>query len=80
MEIPFPLAQRSRHLQQMYEVAKQYYDLLDQAQGASDEQIKRLKDRLDELSAPYSDNVAYYAFLERKRMIAGLGRDDDETD
>ncbi|MBL0385293.1 AAA family ATPase [Tumebacillus sp. ITR2] len=80
MEIPFPLAQRSHHLQNMYEAAQQYYDLLDQAEGASPEEIQRLKQKLDELSAPYSDNVAYYAFLERKRLKAGLGRDDDETD
>ena len=29
--------------------------------------------QLDELSAPFSDDVAYYAFLEMERTAAGLG-------
>lgn len=79
MDIPFPLAQRSDHLQEMYETAKQYYALIDDTHQVTEEEKEQLKKKLDELSAPYSENVAYYAFLERKRMIAGLERDADET-
>ena len=64
---------RSQRWQQMNEVAMEYYKLLDEAEGASDEAKAILKDRLDRLSAPFSDNVAYHAFLEMKRIKAGLG-------
>ncbi len=33
-----------------------------------------LKARLDALSAPFSENVAYHAFLEMERLATGLGR------
>ncbi|WP_252179255.1 AAA family ATPase [Endozoicomonas sp. 4G] len=34
----------------------------------------QLKQELDELSAPFSDNVAYHAFLEMERAASGLGK------
>jgi len=70
VEIP----QRSERYQQMYEVAKRYYELLEQAQGASENEKAKLKAQLDELSAPFSDNIAYHAFLEMERLAAGLGK------
>lgn len=33
---------------------------------------EELKNKLDELSAPFSDDQAYHAFLEMKRIAAGL--------
>ena len=69
-----PVPQRSRRYQEMYDAAKEYYRVLRQTQGA-DERVKvELKARLDELSAPFSENVAYHAFLEMERLDAGLGR------
>lgn len=72
MGIPVP--QRSERYQQMYEVAQEYYRILQEAKNVEDPQKEQLKQRLDELSAPYSDNVAYHAFLEMERMAAGLGQ------
>lgn len=67
------LPQRSDRYQKMYEVAKEYYMILQQAKSADFSRKKEIKQRLDELSAPFSDNVAYHAFLEMERLAAGLG-------
>lgn len=72
MGIPVP--QRSERYQQMYKVAQEYYRILQEAKNVEDAQKEQLKQRLDELSAPYSDNVAYHAFLEMERIAAGLGQ------
>lgn len=68
------LPQRSHRYQEMYEAAKEYYRVLQEAKVADEPKKEELKRKLDELSAPYSDNVAYHAFLEMERMAAGLGR------
>jgi len=68
-----PLPQRSERRQQMYEAAREYYAALRQAENASGPALDALKTRLDELSAPFSDDVAYHAFLEMERLAAGLG-------
>lgn len=67
------LPQRSERRQQMYEAARAYYAVLRQAEQASGPELEALKARLDELSAPFSDDVAYHAFLEMERLAAGLG-------
>jgi len=69
-----PLPQRSERYQRMYEAAKAYYAVLEQAQQADEPTRQRLKVALDQLSAPFSDNVAYHAFLEMERLAAGLGK------
>ena len=69
VEVP----QRSRRYQQMYDAAKKYYALLQRGCEADAGKLERLKRQLDELSAPFSDNVAYHAFLEMERLAAGLG-------
>ncbi len=74
VEIP----QRSERYQQMYDAAKEYYSVLQDAKTADDAKKDSLKRKLDELSAPFSDNVAYHAFLEMKRMAAGLGHSENE--
>ena len=68
-----PVPQRSQRYQEMYDAAKEYYRLLQQAKGADEDTKAALKAKLDELSAPFSDNVAYHAFLEMERLAAGLG-------
>ena len=65
--------QRSRHLQEMYDTAQQYHQLLKQTDGASDTEKAELKAKLDALTARFSDDVAYHAFLEMERIAAGLG-------
>lgn len=72
MDIPLP--QRSQRQQEMYDVAKKYYALLEQGKNADVTQTDKLKMELDALSAPFSDNVAYHAFLEMERIAAGLGK------
>lgn len=73
-----PLPSRSARLQKMYEVAEQYYALLAQAKELeSQAELEQLKQQLDELSAPFSNKVAYHAFLSRKRLIAGIDIDDE---
>jgi predicted ATP-binding protein involved in virulence len=68
------LPQRSERRKKMYEAAQAYYALLAQAKQADEATRQALKSQLDELSAPFSDNVAYHAFLEMERLAAGLGR------
>ena len=51
----------------MLETAKEYYQLLEQAKKAEPEQLKRLKEQLDLLSARFLDDPAYCAYLEFKR-------------
>ncbi|BBO87499.1 AAA family ATPase [Desulfosarcina ovata] len=75
-----PIPQRSQRYQDMYEAAKQYYSLLQEAVDADADRKQELKGRLDALSAPFSDNVAYHAFLEMKKIAAGLGDAPAEGD
>jgi predicted ATP-binding protein involved in virulence len=76
MNVPVP--QRCDRYQQMYEAAKAYYLILQESKTADENQKQQLKRKLDELSAPYSDNVAYHAFLEMERMASGLGKTASE--
>ncbi len=76
VEIP----QRSDRYQQMYDAAKKYYAMLQDANSADKAVIGELKKKLDQLSAPFSDNVAYHAFLEMERIAAGLGKSDKQED
>jgi predicted ATP-binding protein involved in virulence len=75
-----PLPQRSHRYQEMYKTAKKYYRLLQEGQDINADRKQELKDRLDALSAPFSDNVAYHAFLEMKKLAAGLGDSPAEGD
>jgi predicted ATP-binding protein involved in virulence len=74
VEVP----QRSERYQKMMEAAEEYYRVLQEAKATtSPEQREALKRRLDELSEPFSDNVAYHAFLRMERESAGLGQDEE---
>jgi len=66
--------QRSERRRREYEVAKRYYDLLDRVPEADEQELLRLKTELDEILAPYADNQALVAFLERKRLLAEARR------
>jgi len=68
--------QRSERYQEMMRVAQEYYHLLEESKNADQERIKPLKQKLDELIEPYSDEVAYYAFLKMKREASRLGENN----
>jgi predicted ATP-binding protein involved in virulence len=65
--------QRSERFVKMMEAAKDYYRVLEQAKRADADEVMVLKRKLDELIAPFSDDVAYYTFLEMERTAAALG-------
>jgi predicted ATP-binding protein involved in virulence len=65
MDVPTPY--RSDRYQRMMETAQKYYKMIQEANGATPEEIERLKVELDELIEPFSDNVAYHAFLKMER-------------
>ena len=60
----------------MYAAAKEYFQILQQVEGASPEKREQLKSKQDKLSAPFSDNVSYHAFLEVKRLAAVVDDSD----
>jgi len=66
------LPQQSERWKSMMQAAEEYYQVLEQAENASEEEVDRLKRRLDELSMPYSDDPAYHAFLKMERIARGL--------
>lgn len=70
---------RSQRFNDMYEAAIEYYKILDEAKNADSQGLKEAKDNLDKLIAPFSDNVAYHAYLEMKREASGINdKNDDE--
>jgi predicted ATP-binding protein involved in virulence len=76
VEVP----QRSRRYQDMYSAAREYYQVLQKAKDSDPLKKEELKRKLDELSAPFSDNQAYHAFLEMERMATGVGKSKPERE
>lgn len=73
------MPQRSRRHEEMMEAAREYFAALEEAEGTRNpERIEVLKRRLDELSAPFSDDVAFTAFLELERRAARLPEDEPD--
>ncbi len=64
------MPQRSQRELEMLAAAKEYYQVLERAKDANDAELKSLKERLDQLSEPYAEDIAYIAFLEAKRASA----------
>jgi predicted ATP-binding protein involved in virulence len=77
MDIPVP--QRGLRYQRMYETAQAYYALLKETTVDNEATKHQLKAKLDELVAPFSDNVAYHAFLAMERLAAGIGPSSTTT-
>jgi predicted ATP-binding protein involved in virulence len=72
VEVP----QRSERYLEMMKAAEEYYRVLQEAKATTaPEQREALKRKLDALSEPFSDNVAYHAFLRMEREAAGLGEE-----
>ena len=75
MDVQIP--QKSKRYLDMIKTAEQYYDLLEKGKSAeNDEELTRIKNKLDELSMPFSDNPALQAFLKMERTAAGLNETD----
>jgi predicted ATP-binding protein involved in virulence len=67
--------QKSERYRQMMEAAEEYFRLLRQPASLSAETIAAAEQRLNELSAPFSDDPAFQAFLklEREAQRGGNG-------
>jgi hypothetical protein len=64
------IPQKGQRFLRMYEAAREYYRVLDVAANEGDRvRLRRLKDRLDELSMPFSRDPAYQAFLAFRRGL-----------
>ena len=61
----------------MLKVAEEYYECLAQAKKATTEELVQLKQRLDALMLPFSDDPAYQAFLKMQRAAAGFDEEND---
>lgn len=64
VEIP----QQSQRFLDMEKAAEEYYTVLKQIPPASEDEKQRLRQRLDELLLPYSDDPAFQAFLKMERQ------------
>lgn len=61
-----PMVQYSEKKMKMYKAAKEYFDALKKT--TSEEELTALKTQLDVLSAEYSDNPAYNAWMQQKYL------------
>jgi predicted ATP-binding protein involved in virulence len=64
--------QRGQRFVEMKIAAKQYYDILEKIPNASESEKKSIKQKLDDLLIPYSNDPAYAAWLEMHRHAAEL--------
>ena len=61
-----PIVQYSEKKVKMYQAADAYFKALKGA--SSEEELQALKEKLDALSAEYSDNPAYNAWMQQKYL------------
>ena len=69
------LPQYSQRKLSMLKAAEEYYKVLQEAESCVQNdpiRLEKLKERLDELSLPFSDNPAYHAFLNMERLAKGV--------
>lgn len=66
------LPQQSKRKLDMLNAANEYFDILEKLENneINESEVEKLKEKLDELSEPYEDNMAYVAFLKRKRLLS----------
>lgn len=61
----------SLNKKKMYDAAKEYFDLLNTlTSDKTSDELSQIREKLNILGKLYSDNVAYTAFLEQKRMVS----------
>lgn len=70
------LPQQSERYQKMEAVAEEYLQLLGQAQNVDAAKLQEIEEKLDQLIIPYTDDPVYMARLQRKRIVAGLGKEE----
>lgn len=65
------LPQISQRKQRMLNAAEEYLNLLDKFEASQQQsELAHIKQKLDALIEPFEDNMAYVAFLKRKRLLA----------
>ena len=71
------IPQRSKRWMDMMEAAKRYFALLQQSNhdDVNKETIQRLRNELNELSLPFSDDPAFQALLHSEREASGIDKD-----
>lgn len=62
------IPQQSQRFLDMEKAAEEYYTVLKQIPPAGEDEKQRLRQRLDELLLPYSDDPAFQAFLKMERQ------------
>jgi predicted ATP-binding protein involved in virulence len=63
------IPQQSQRFLDMQKAAEEYYAVLNKIPAAGEAEKQTLRRKLDELSLPYSDDAAFQAFLNTKRLI-----------
>ena len=69
-----PLAQYSEKKVKMYKAAEAYFQALKKA--SSEKDLQELKEKLDVLSAEYSDNPAYNAWMQQRYLEKKAGMEE----
>jgi predicted ATP-binding protein involved in virulence len=74
MKIPMP--QKSQRYKAMIDTAEEYYQILKQYPDVDTNEKIKLREKLDEMLLPYSDDAAFVAFLKFQR---GVNLKEDAT-
>ncbi len=72
-------AERWKKHKKMIAVAKDYYAALDNADTTDQEAINKLKVELDLAIEPFSDDPAFVAFLQLKRVTARVTTEEEKA-
>lgn len=72
------LPQWSEKKKQMYEASKAYFRALEEFKDADDKRVKELRYIMDELTKPFTDDIAFIAFLEHKRAVGEAKKNKEE--
>lgn len=72
-----PMVQYSEKKMKMYKAAEEYFNAL--KKDLSQKELEELKERLDVLSAEYSDNPAYNAWMKQKYLEKEMEMEKNET-
>ena len=69
-----PLAQYSEKKVKMYKAAEEYFQALKKA--SSENELQDLKEKLEVVSAEYSDNPAYNAWMQQRYLEKKAGMEE----
>lgn len=71
------MPQKSERYLQMMETAEKYFALLERTDKSSPEELQSLKDSLDELMIPFSDDPGFSALLKFQRNLILDGKENE---